>query len=76
LLSRRHGSFQLSIRHHLQLLSDAHAHQPDPVSHALFRGIGVPNPIKAAYAVVLSLAVWPWLSFPGTIMPASPWMLA
>ncbi|MFZ5813105.1 MAG: flagellar biosynthetic protein FliR [Thermodesulfobacteriota bacterium] len=41
-----------------------------------FGGSVLPNPIKAALCVVLSLAVWPLLSFPGTVMPASPWMLA
>ncbi|QLA16409.1 flagellar biosynthetic protein FliR [Desulfolutivibrio sulfoxidireducens] len=41
-----------------------------------FGGSVLPNPIKAALCLVLSLAIWPRLSFPGAIMPASPWMIA
>jgi flagellar biosynthetic protein FliR len=41
-----------------------------------FGGSALPNPVKAALCLVLSLALWPRLSFPGAIMPASPWMIA
>lgn len=35
-----------------------------------FFGAGViPNPVKAALCIVMSLAVWPRLSFPGSLLP-------
>lgn len=34
-----------------------------------FGGKTIPNPVKAALLLVLSLAVWPQLSFPGELMP-------
>uniref|UniRef100_A0A7C4EKJ0 Flagellar biosynthetic protein FliR n=1 Tax=Fundidesulfovibrio putealis TaxID=270496 RepID=A0A7C4EKJ0_9BACT len=35
-----------------------------------FFGAGtIPNPVKGAFCVVLSLALWPRLSFPGTMLP-------
>ncbi|MEF2145015.1 MAG: flagellar biosynthetic protein FliR [Desulfovibrionaceae bacterium] len=41
-----------------------------------FGGKSVPNPVKAALVLVLTLAVWPQLSFPGTLMPANMWEIA
>lgn len=41
----------------------------------VFGGSVLPNPIKGALCVVLSLALWPKLSFPGSLMPANPWMI-
>lgn len=38
-----------------------------------FGGKSVPTLVKAALVLVLTLAVWPALSFPGTLMPANPW---
>ncbi|SKA87096.1 flagellar biosynthetic protein FliR [Paucidesulfovibrio gracilis DSM 16080] len=38
-----------------------------------FGGKTVPKPVKAALVLVLSLAVWPDLSFPGSLMPGNPW---
>lgn len=40
-----------------------------------FGGIGVPNVIKAALCLVLTLAVWPALSFDGSYMPNHPFQL-
>lgn len=40
-----------------------------------FGGNIVPNVVKGALCVVMSLAVWPSLSFSGVMMPASPWAL-
>jgi flagellar biosynthetic protein FliR len=34
-----------------------------------FGGQSIPNPVKAALVLVLSMAVWPQLSFPGSMMP-------
>jgi len=36
----------------------------------------LPNMVKGCLCVVLSLAVWPTLSFPGQVMPASIWTVA
>ncbi|WP_300158630.1 flagellar biosynthetic protein FliR [Solidesulfovibrio sp.] len=36
----------------------------------------VPNSVKGALCIVMALAVYPMLSFPGTLMPANPWMIA
>jgi flagellar biosynthetic protein FliR len=36
-----------------------------------FGGNSIPNMIKAALVIVLSLAVWPQLSFPGSMLPAN-----
>ncbi|WP_022661881.1 flagellar biosynthetic protein FliR [Paucidesulfovibrio longus] len=38
-----------------------------------FGGKSIPAPAKGALVLVLTLAVWPQLSFPGTLMPASGW---
>lgn len=38
-----------------------------------FGGRSIPTPVKAALVLVLTLAIWPKLSFPGTLMPANPW---
>lgn len=35
----------------------------------------IPNSIKAALCLILSLALWPKLAFPGMVMPANPWTL-
>ncbi|WP_027184755.1 flagellar biosynthetic protein FliR [Desulfovibrio inopinatus] len=40
-----------------------------------FGASNVPNLVKAAACFILSLAVWPQLSFPGTVMPAHPFDL-
>lgn len=40
-----------------------------------FGGQSIPNTIKAALVLVLSLAVWPRLSFPADIFPMDPWEL-
>jgi len=36
----------------------------------------IPNTIKAALALAITLAIWPQLSFPGSMFPASPWNIA
>lgn len=41
-----------------------------------FGGQSTPKTVKAALMLVLSLAIWPQLSFPGALMPASPWLIA
>lgn len=33
----------------------------------------IPNIVKAALALAISLAIWPHLSFPGSLFPANPW---
>jgi flagellar biosynthetic protein FliR len=38
-----------------------------------FGGKSIPKPVKAALVLVLTLAVWPELSFPGSLMPGNPW---
>lgn len=40
-----------------------------------FGGANVPNPVKAALCVVMSLALWPKLSFPGAGFPADMWTI-
>ncbi|MFW5487202.1 MAG: flagellar biosynthetic protein FliR [Desulfovibrio sp.] len=40
-----------------------------------FGGGVVPTPIKVALCLVLTLAVWPMLSFPGTALPANIWSI-
>ncbi len=40
-----------------------------------FGGRTIPNPVKGALLLVLSLALWPHLSFPGTMMPVG-WNIA
>jgi flagellar biosynthetic protein FliR len=40
-----------------------------------FGGIGVPNTVKAALCLVLTLAVWPALSFDGSYMPNHPFQM-
>jgi len=41
-----------------------------------FFGDTLPNTMKAALLLVLTLAVWPKLSFPGTAFPAHPFNIA
>jgi flagellar biosynthetic protein FliR len=41
-----------------------------------FGGSSIPNPVKGALVIVLSLAVWPQLSFPGGMMPSSGFNIA
>ena len=36
----------------------------------------IPTTIKAALCFMLTLALWPKLSFAGTLMPANPWTIA
>ncbi|EFL50461.1 flagellar biosynthetic protein FliR [Solidesulfovibrio fructosivorans JJ]] len=36
----------------------------------------LPNMVKAAFCLMLTLAVFPMLSFPGTMMPANVWSLS
>ena len=38
-----------------------------------FGGSGMPRMVKAALCLVLTLGLWPHLSFPGTAMPANLW---
>lgn len=37
-----------------------------------FGGQSIPNPVKAALVIVLSMALWPQLSFPGSLFPSHP----
>ncbi|WP_461210620.1 flagellar biosynthetic protein FliR [Desulfocurvus sp. DL9XJH121] len=41
-----------------------------------FGGNAIPNTVKASLCIVLSWAVWPHLSFPGSLMPSHPFQLA
>ncbi|MFV0422560.1 flagellar biosynthetic protein FliR [Oleidesulfovibrio sp.] len=41
----------------------------------VFGGKSVPNAVKAAFCIVLSLALWPHLSFPGELMPGHPFAI-
>jgi len=41
-----------------------------------FGGDSIPSMVKAALCVVLALALWPRLSFPGAVMPAHPMGIA
>ncbi|MHC1789257.1 flagellar biosynthetic protein FliR [Solidesulfovibrio sp.] len=36
----------------------------------------IPTTIKAALCMMLTLALWPSLSFPGAVLPANPWTIA
>lgn len=36
----------------------------------------IPTTIKAALCMMLALALWPRLSFPGAVLPANPWTIA
>lgn len=38
-----------------------------------FGGTNIPNSIKGAFCLVMALALWPHLSFPGALFPSSPW---
>lgn len=40
-----------------------------------FGGIGIPSTVKASLCIVLSLAVWPQLSFEGAYMPSHPFQM-
>lgn len=40
-----------------------------------FGGQSTPKTVKASLVLVLSMAIWPQLSFPGTLMPANPWLI-
>ncbi|MDQ7830896.1 MAG: flagellar biosynthetic protein FliR [Desulfovibrionaceae bacterium] len=42
----------------------------------VFGGSILPRAIKGALCILLSLAIWPKLSFPGALLPANPWMIA
>lgn len=41
-----------------------------------FGATTLPNTVKSALCLVLSLAVWPQLSFPASLFPSNPWALA
>lgn len=41
----------------------------------VFGSKSIPNPVKAALTLVVTLAIWPQLSFDGALMPASPYMI-
>jgi len=41
-----------------------------------FGGNSIPNPVKAALTIVLTLGIWPHVSFDGSLMPASPYNIA
>ena len=41
-----------------------------------FGATSLPNTVKVALCLVLSLALWPKLSFPGTQFPGNPWSLS
>ena len=38
-----------------------------------FGGNNIPNAVKGAFCLVMALALWPHLSFPGAAFPSSPW---
>ncbi|THB71226.1 MAG: flagellar biosynthetic protein FliR [Desulfovibrio sp.] len=40
-----------------------------------YGGDTIPGPVKAALCLVMTLAVWPQLSFPGELMPGHPLLL-
>ncbi|NCC25092.1 MAG: flagellar biosynthetic protein FliR [Deltaproteobacteria bacterium] len=40
-----------------------------------FGGEGIPKSVKGALCLVLTLSLWPTLSFSGVLLPASPWDL-
>lgn len=40
-----------------------------------FGGAGIPVTVKGLLCLILSLALWPHLSFDGVLMPSSPWQL-
>jgi len=40
-----------------------------------FGGNSIPNAVKASLCIVLTLALFPHLSFPGTLFPKNPWMI-
>lgn len=42
----------------------------------IFGANTIPNTVKAALSLVLALAVWPKLSFPGTLLPSNTWAIA
>ncbi|WP_027180446.1 flagellar biosynthetic protein FliR [Maridesulfovibrio bastinii] len=42
----------------------------------VFGSSSIPNMVKAALTLVITLAVWPQLSFDGSLMPASPYQIA
>ena len=41
-----------------------------------FGGEFVPPMVKAAFTLVMTMAIWPHLSFPGILFPAHPWNIA
>ena len=41
----------------------------------IFGANTIPTTVKAALCLVFSMAVWPKLSFPGTLLPSNPWSL-
>ena len=40
-----------------------------------FGGNGIPVSVKGALCLVMALALWPHLSFPGATLPSSPWLI-
>jgi len=38
-----------------------------------FGGANIPNTVKGSLCIIMSMALWPHLSFPGVMMPSSPW---
>ena len=41
-----------------------------------FGGEAIPKPVKGSLCIVLAWAVWPHLSFPGTLFPTHPFQIA
>ena len=41
-----------------------------------FGATTLPNTVKAALCLVLAMALWPKLSFPGVLLPSNPWALS
>jgi flagellar biosynthetic protein FliR len=42
----------------------------------IFGANTIPTMVKAALSIVLSMAIWPQLSFPGTLLPSNTWAMA
>lgn len=40
-----------------------------------FGGSNIPNTVKGSFCLVMALALWPHLSFPGAAFPSSPWLI-
>ena len=41
-----------------------------------FGGNSIPRLVKGALTIVLTLAIWPTVSFDGSLMPANPYAIA